>query len=303
LSHLIRVASRLARVTAVGVVVAGLSASGALAAGTLTIEPEQVDFGTNAFGSSVTKTFVATNSGPDPVVLSEVALLGGVDPFDFVAGSCEPDTLVGVGETCGVEVVFSPIGFQAASYQALLSVAGGEEDASATALLTGATQSVTPLTATPTTLSADGTPRTRPGTYSSDFARPVPSPRKPSPQWPVEIRLGDLTDAVPALIRGGPSRARLLPVFEAGEAGRLNVTVFGWKGARRLGIGSGKLDFPVAQSGRLRLRLNKKGRALLRRPQRTRIKVVVKFEPRQGATSRQGPEYFVKAPAKKRKRR
>ena len=97
-------------------------------------------------------------------------------------------------------------------------------------------------------------------------------------------------------------RWRLLPELEAPTAGRLSLTLFGWNRARRLRIGSGALRFPAPGMGRLRFRLNKKGVALLRRPQRTRIKVVLKFEPQDHVAFRQGPEFVVKAPLKKRKR-
>lgn len=121
--------------------------------------------------------------------------------------------------------------------------------------------------------------------------------------WPVETRLGKLAEAVPGLVRGARSRSRLLPAFEAGAAGRLSVALFGWNKSRRLRIGGGWIVFDVAERGRMSLGLNKRGIALLRRPQRTRIEVVAKFEPRVGSSSRQGSEFVVKAPAKKRKRR
>jgi hypothetical protein len=356
---------------------AGVSASEAIAAGALTVAPEQVDFGAQPFGSSSERTLVATNAGPDAVLLSDVVLIGDVDPFDYVVSSCEPGVVLAAEGTCDVGLIFSPVGFQATSHEVFLAVEGQEGDEPGMARLTAATQASTPLSATPAALIFDGGPlggpsqqvqirndsatalpigapevtgpfrgsglgcqsRFGPGLVldpgascsfsvritgplrsssertgaltvkTGDFSLVVPlsapaaappAPRGPvgprMPSWPVEIRLGDLTDAVPALIRGGPKRARLLPAFGAGEAGRLSVTVFGWKRAHRLRIGGGALDFAAVKSGRLKLRLDKKGRALLRRPQRTRIKVVAKFEARAGDTSRQAPEYMVKRP-------
>jgi hypothetical protein len=67
-------------------------------------------------------------------------------------------------------------------------------------------------------------------------------------------------------------------------------------------IGGGALSFAAPKAGRLRFRLNKKGVALLRRSQRTRIKVVLEFDPRYDIASRQGPEFLVKPPVTKRKR-
>jgi hypothetical protein len=107
---------------------------------------------------------------------------------------------------------------------------------------------------------------------------------------------------VPALVRGGPSRWRLAPTFRAGEAGELSLTLFSWKGKRRLGIGSGTKTFDKPSRARLRFRLNKRGVALLRRPQRTRVKVVARFEPHHNdKASRQDAEFRVKPPKVKNK--
>lgn len=139
--------------------------------------------------------------------------------------------------------------------------------------------------------------------------RPLLGPQRKRPlrafPW-LDATLADLTDAVPRLIRGGPTRARVLPAFTAPVAGKLSLTLIGWNRTHRLGIGGGTLKFGPfgkAKSNRLSFRLNRRGVELLRRPQRSRIKVVLKFDPRNGAVSRQGPEFIVKAPATTRKRR
>jgi hypothetical protein len=127
----------------------------------------------------------------------------------------------------------------------------------------------------------------------------LPVPRlRPRPDYgAVEISLGNLADAIPQLVRGGPAKSRATPEFQAPAAGRLTLALFGWERARRLRIGGGTRDFVGASSESVRFSLNKRGRMLLRRPQRTRIKVIAKFEPL-GSTVvfRQAPEYVVQRP-------
>jgi hypothetical protein len=159
-------------------------------------------------------------------------------------------------------------------------------------------------------LSSDATVRTQQGVIvrvhltGTAIGPPRPVPPPPPPNYgSIERDLADLADSLPRLMRGGPERWRLLPALEAPTAGRLSLTLFGWNRARRLRIGGGALSYDAPKGDRLKFRLNKKGVALLRRPQRTRIKVVLKFQPVDHVAFRQGSELLVKQPLKKPKRR
>jgi hypothetical protein len=239
--------------------------------------PAALDFGLVRSGqASRPKTAVLTNEGDDNM---EVAAVGASDGFGVQSTTCAG--LLEPGASCSISVVFRPA--VAGEASGVVSVQWsdpwlpGERPPASIALR---------------------------GVATGLFPRPFVVPRPPRPTYgTVEIDLANLTDSVPSLVRGGPARARLLPAFDAPTAGRLTVALFGWNRAGRTKIGAGKLDYGIARSGRLRLRLNRKGVALLRRPQRTRIKVVAKFKPRGDAvTFRQGPEFVVKASKAKRKR-
>ena len=361
-------------VVAIGVCVVG----SAHAAGALSVEPADIDFGAHVAGGYEIRSVQVTNAGPDEVELSDIVLIGDVDPFDFGDGSCTQGELLVADGTCSLELAFAPLGFQPASHEATLVVAGGEEDEPGIAELVGETTGSTPLSVIPSAvnfhpgvlrgegpessvlvinqseipLSFDavtastgfrvvdtsctdespggacsitvgvvlpyGPSDPRHGTLTittGDYETTIPLlarsnyppdafPLFPQGQqgqgWPVEARLADIAKAVPALVRGGPSRWRLAPAFRAGAAGDLSLALFGWKGKRRLWIGSGTQAFDKPGRGRLRFRLNKSGVALLRRPQRTRIKVVARFEPYyDDKMSRQDAEFTVKAPRRR----
>lgn len=131
------VATRLV-VGAIGFVLAGgLLASPALAAGELTAEPEEHDYGFNPVGAEVAKAIVIANEGPDPVRISDIWLEGEVDSFDFGSSStCSPEAELAVGTSCVVSVVYrasEPVGYR----EVFLVVDGGEGDIPAVARLTG----------------------------------------------------------------------------------------------------------------------------------------------------------------------
>lgn len=231
---------------------------------------------------SVPTTVVMRNAGEQGLSFLSVTTDAA---FPIVSNGCtgwlDPD------ESCSVAVAYTPPAGAASIVRGALWFHTEPVSAGSKVLLSGQ-------------LARTRVPRTR-------GSIPGPPPKRPSRVFPgLDATLADLTDAVPGLIRGGPARSRLLPAFIAPAAGRLSLTLFGWNRAHRLRIGSGALSFGAfgkAKTSRLSFQLNRKGVALLHRPQRTRIKVVAKFKPRRGAVSRQGPEYLVKPPVGKRKRR
>jgi hypothetical protein len=299
----------------------------ALADSALTITPTVADFGRIEPGRTATRYLAVTSSGSDAVEgdLPGEAVLKGTSRS---AASIRPGSLVATPGSLSFGA--SPIGVMT-SPQSVTLLNNGETPLALTAAYgdshfrlthTDCVRTIEPGAACTLTiafqpgtryggpLSGEATVRTRAGVAARvpltgtaiGPTRPVPPPPPPN-YGSIDRDLADLTDSLPRLLRGGPARWRLLPELEAPTAGRLSLTLFGWNRARRLRIGSGVFDYDAARTGRLRFRLNEKGVALLRRPQRTGIKVVLKFEARSGATFRQGPEIFVKAPATKPERR
>jgi hypothetical protein len=122
----------------------------------------------------------------------------------------------------------------------------------------------------------------------------------PDPYATTSRDLGDLADFVPKLLRGGPLRTQL-PAFRAPATGTLKLRVLTWTRKGRVLVAQGSQDFSTGAEYGLRVRSTKQGRKLLRRPQRTRIKVVFSYtDLASGRVIRQAPEYRVKAPKVKR---
>jgi hypothetical protein len=132
-------------VVAIGVCVVG----SAHAVGALSVDPAEVDFGSHVAGGYDVRSVEVTNAGPDEVELSDIMLIGDVDPFDFGDGSCMPGESLVAGGTCFLELVFAPFGFQSVTHDATLVVAGGEEDEPGIAELVGETTGSTPLSVIP----------------------------------------------------------------------------------------------------------------------------------------------------------
>lgn len=215
------------------------------------------------------------NIGDTPVSIDKAHIYGppSITPFKVVANGCvgvlEPD------QECSIEVVFVPNSFLGVGLQGapLFVIYPGQ--IGVLVPLTG--EAVAPL--------------------SPPQNVPPPGPQEPPPTPSgSEKALARLSTAIPALIRGGPSSGRLLPGFRPAAAGRLNLALFGWNRGKRVRIGGGELRFTASAAKRLRIRLNKRGRALLRRPQQTRIQAITTFRPDSGALSRHTAEYRVKAP-------
>lgn len=280
----------------------------ALAESALTIAPTVADFGRVEPGDTATRNLVVTSSGseaasirPGFLVATPGSLSFGATPIRVTTAS-QAVTVRNEGETpVAVTAAYGGRHFNLVHTDCVRTIEPGRACTLTIAFQPGS------LYGGP--LSSDATVTTRHGVVTRVHLtgtaigppRPVPPPHPPN-YGSIERDLADLTGSLPRLMRGGPVRWRLLPELEAPTAGRLSLTLFGWNRARRLRIGSGALRFPAPGMGRLRFRLNKKGVALLRRPQRTRIKVVLKFEPQDHVAFRQGPEFVVKAPLKKRKR-
>ena len=123
---------------------------------------------------------------------------------------------------------------------------------------------------------------------------PLPAHQAPSPT-PMKALIR-LSAAIPALIRGGPSGRRVLPAFQLAAPGRLTLALFGWDGRKRVRIGGGELRFGASATKQMRIRLNKKGRALLGRPKRTQILAITTFRPDGGVAFRHMAKYRIKAP-------
>jgi hypothetical protein len=242
--------------------------------GALTPDPREIDFGyIQPRMTSPPRAVQIVNGGGAPISVGSVTTS---ESFSVASDGCT-DVVLDVDEACTIAVTFRP----RATALAVGSLTVASTDGSASALTTLRGTATRPRSILP--------PRS-------------PVPRPPGTEPTVEFALAMLTDAVPKLVRGGPTRLLRLPRFLAPSAGRLSLTLFGWDRSRRVRIGGGSLKLAGPKATRLRFRLNRKGVALLRRPQRTRIKAIAKFVPREGAASRQGPEYLVKPPVGRRKR-
>ncbi len=247
---------------------------GAWLPGSLVSEPGEIDFGYTRVGATSPPRIVQiANGGGTPVGVESVAATAG---FTVSSDDCSGAVLY-PEEGCSVTVAFRPR--SATQLTGVLTVVGTGESGTAVTSLRGST--------------------TASGRTTFPRQRTLPrSPVSPRPQRSrVEIELAEMADAVSRAVRGGPARELSLPPFKAESVGRLSLTLYGWKRSQRSRMGSGALNFGTARSGRLRFRLNRTGISLLRRPQRTRIKVVAKFEPL-GSTVvfRQASEYMVKRP-------
>lgn len=368
MSHVTRAARRL--VLAAPIALALLAPASASAAGALTIDPAEVDFGAQAVGTSAERSVSVRNLGPDPVLLTDVYLVGDVDPFDFAGGTCSDVDPIAAGAECQLTLKFAPAA--AGAYEVFLAAEGGPDDEPGVARLTGSgRQGSGSLVVEPGALAFPPTPK---GSVSArqtlrvrnvgdgpatgvavrganpmyDVVNGCPStleagaecsvsvafaPRDPwthmtssslrvhwdnqfgvvvplsgsvtrplAPTDPgalIEQNLARLSDALPALLRGGPRSARL-PAFEAPAPGKLKLRAHVRTAKGRVLVATGDKRLTAGSEQRLRVRLTKRGRKLLKRPRATRVKVVVSFTADDGSVSKQSPEIVVKAPKVKR---
>lgn len=249
----------------------------------LLVDPGTVDFGYTAVGAaSLPRSVRIVNGGGDLVYIESAV----ASPGFAVTGDACSDAVLGPGEACTVSVSFRPM-----------------SSASLVGSLTVAAAGAPPVSAT---LSGHGTrsPFTRSPRSRLPQRLPLRLPVRPAVDVQgIEAGLADLTDAIPRLIRGGPVRPRLLPVFKAPIGGRLSLALLAWNRGQRVRIGGGVLRFNRPSSGRLSFRLNRALVKILRRPKATHVKAVVQFVPPGGSVIKQAPEFVVKPPLKKPKRR
>jgi hypothetical protein len=142
-----RVAPRLVGVVAVALAAVGGVASSASAAGTVAIEPREVEFGVLLPRVKEDRSITVRNLGPDAVQLADIYLVGDVDPFDFVDGSCDVDVVLPPNGQCDLTMRFAPSA--AGDFQAALVIEGGLDDEPAVASLTGRSRPPGKLVATP----------------------------------------------------------------------------------------------------------------------------------------------------------
>lgn len=266
--------------------IAPLTASSFLE-GHLTSDVVEVEVGPTLIGtSSEPRSVRVRNAGDSSVAISSSGIPGlpSPSPFEVVendcAGSLDP------GQECSITVVFSPIAEWGPGHQG-----------AALFVLYPGNFLLIPL---------DGEAISAPPEPSPPPLSPAPVPvAEPSiaPADEFGSALRSLTDAVPALVRGGPFRRRALPVFKFPVSGRLTLVIFSRHRGKRVRIGGGRLRVSASVAQRMRFRLNRKGRVMLRRSQRTRIQAIVKFKPDSGTASRHAAEYRVESARQQRKRR
>jgi hypothetical protein len=111
----------------------------------------------------------------------------------------------------------------------------------------------------------------------------------------IKANLATVSAFVPKVLRGGP-RSAFLSAFTAPEAGSLKARVYGWVGKRRVLVAKGSELLMERERYELPISSTRQGRRLLRRPQRTRIRVVLTFRAADGITVIGERTFKVKAP-------
>jgi hypothetical protein len=226
--------------------------------------PTAVTFPVTPAGSvSDPQSIVVGNGGGDPVAITRIGIMQPT--FKIVSNSC-PSSLM-PGAECVVQVVFAPV--------------SGRRDQTAHLMIHG--DLFTSWLWIPMT-----------GHGSADE---VPS----DPELMIDSDLVRLSEGIPKLLRGGPRHGRLAP-FRVWLDGTLSVRVHGWTKGRRVLLASGSRSLSSGIEHRLQVTLTKKGRKLLRRPKKTRVRAVVSFAARDGELSRQSLELMVKPPKAEKKR-
>jgi hypothetical protein len=244
----------------------------------LTINPADIDFGfVRAGGTSPVRSAQVTNTGSSPVSIDAASASQG---FEIRADACAGQEL-DPGQSCAVSVVFKPTATTPLTGSLTVTFFGGTTPASA-ALRGSRTASTVPRT-----------PRSTPLPSSTpDFTS-------------VERDLGRLVTTLPRLLRGGPTRILKLPAFTARFDGVLRLRLGVVRGGKQLALAHAWTRVAAGRAHRLSFRLVGDARRLLRRPQATRVKAVVTFQPKiSGRVLQRSTRLLVeKAPAKKRKRR
>ncbi len=114
-------------------------------------------------------------------------------------------------------------------------------------------------------------------------------------------RLVSVADSIPGALRGGPRSARLA-AFQAPVAGTLALRVYARQGKGRVLVAKGRKRLAKDESHRLRVSLTRRGRELLSRPKRTRVRVELAFTERDGDLAERASRVVVKAPKRTKSR-
>lgn len=249
-------------------------------AGGLTADPARIDWDQLSFGM---RTVVLRNRTTEALWIDSVTATPGFSVRNRMFGGCAEELLP--GDTCSVSV--SPPLSRTGSSEGVLTIrhaeAYGAYPEPFTPIPPYSTLSV-PLSRAPWT------------------NRPVVVPQKPTGpnSGPIKAGLAKLARSIPGLVRGGPSRSVSLPAFKAPVSGRLSLVLHGWRRGKRVWIGDGDHTFEHAGKRRMKLRLNKTGVTLLRRPRRTQVKILLEFSPPEGRDIRHSSQRPVKQPLKKK---
>jgi hypothetical protein len=226
--------------------------------GYLQPDVSSLDFGAVERGSvSAPRSTVIRNGGTTAVTLSSVTAPAS---FRVISNGCA-GAVLDPQETCAVSLAFAPAGPARVQPPGSLRLIGQ----SAVAGLS--------------TFASVGL-----------IGRIPASVRRPGLLWPGVPGSGDTADdggpraalrrllrAVPALLRGGPSRRVRLPIFEAPEKGRLAIGLRAKIGGKPTRIARASVALRPGQRHRLGFELSRQGSGLLERAAPTRVRVTLRF--------------------------
>jgi Abnormal spindle-like microcephaly-assoc'd, ASPM-SPD-2-Hydin len=239
--------------------------------GKLVAEPATIGFPRTRLGSvSAARQVRVRNAGSGPIAVPAVTVSNS--HFEVTSNNCPAQ--LQAGAECLVSLVFKPtsgpprpIGW------------GVGETRQRGGLLFGQRNPVTRRYELSVALSGDTSP-------PLDFAT-------------IKTNLATVSTSVPTVLRGGP-RTAFLTAFTAPEAGSLKARVYGWVGKRRVLVAKGSESFMAGERYALPISSTRQGRRLLRRPQRTRIGVVLTFRAADGISVTRERTFKVKAPKVKK---
>lgn len=245
---------------------------------TLVAEPTTVGFPRTRLGSvSAARQVRVRNTSGGPVAVPVATVENS--HFAVASNGCPP--LLQAGAECVVSVVFKPtsgppfpIGY------------GVGETRQRGTLLFGQPNPVTRRYELSVALTGDTSQRL-------DFAS-------------IKAKLATVAASAARVLRGGP-RSAFLTAFTAPEEGSLTARVYGQVGKRGVLVAKGSEPFMERERSELPIASTRKGRRLLRRPQRTRVMVELTFRAADGVEVTGERTVMVRAPKakkpSKRKRR
>lgn len=235
--------------------------------GKLVAEPTTIGFPRTRFGSvSAVRQVRVRNTGSGSIAIPAVTVNNS--HFEVTSNNCPAQ--LQAGAECLVSLAFKPT-----NGPPLPTGYGVGETRQRGGLLFGHRDPVTRRFVLAVGLSGDTSPRL-------DFAT-------------IKANLMTVSASVPKALRGGP-RSAFLTAFIAPEAGSLKARVYGWVGKRRVLAAKGSESFMEGERYELPISSTRQGRRLLRRPQRSRIRVVLIFRAADGITVIRERTFKVKAP-------